>query len=928
MEKAGSSSLPVTNNKRVPHTLCAKAPFVHAKPNGASLHTRVKEHDRCDISNEKTRGSGSSSALPQLSIHDVSCAKRRWIRPPDFQSKSPEPIHKNRTFQSNQCVSGTRFSTKERLALQSGSFTSILSSAHGSRSQTIFTSSVPRPTPSNDLPPLWPLYGTKGICCPDQLGSSNNERTRFAGNSVPRRLPDCSSGQNHFSESSSDAPGLFTRPGMANKFGEIHHLTTAKHHLPRNSLESVVRSKSTTKGQDLKHHQENPCVTKKRQTKHKRPKKRSRSTKLCKFCSSKRQTSLPSCDCTSEPATKDSMPKQLRTTSRRVSRPEMVAPQLPTIVTYPPATTKSLCDDGCLRCSLGCSIGWDTHIRPMVRTGETSALQYQRNASAIENIRTLFPFADSFDHSISVRQSDSGIVFKKPRRHTITATDEYHKQNFLLSRVAPDTFSRLPHTRAIQQSRRPSIPAQGSTGMAPFTSMYREGISEIRHPSDRLICLSESTRGSKLRNLRSPRRGSSVPRCLFSNVVVSPSMGICAAVPNTESPKPSQYSDRNLSTSGSSVAPSILAARLEISGVSGTIHNNPAGAETNRRSHGATSSKSQPDDPRNMEVWGWSTSLNNWETEQIKLLQSSWRPSTRKTYQVAWNRWLSWAKDCDEDPLNPTGSILAKFLADLHIKYKLSYSTILVHKSVVATLCNSETADSLSAHVLVKHILKSISLQKPITQKPPVWDIDKLVSFLLTTHIDDNNLFYTSRHTAALLLLCSGRRIHDLTLLAVDPDHYKLNSDSIVLWPTFGSKTDNSDYRQSGWRLTVNPENTNLCPVYWIKKTVTLLENRRKLMISSNLFVSVKGQPKPASRTLIAGWIKSLLKEAGITATPGSFRSAVGSKNWANNMPIDEILSRGNWRSGNTFTRFYRREVLSSNGNNNCTLVKCFNPVV
>lgn len=203
-----------------------------------------------------------------------------------------------------------------------------------------------------------------------------------------------------------------------------------------------------------------------------------------------------------------------------------------------------------------------------------------------------------------------------------------------------------------------------------------------------------------------------------------------------------------------------------------------------------------------MEMWGWSTNLTSWDDSQLDLLLSSWRPSTRKTYKAAWNRWLSWAKVHKLNPFSPSGSSLAKFLADLHIKEKFSYNTILLHKSVVATLCNTELSGQLSSHVLVKHVLKSISLKKPVAHKRSVWNIDVLVSFMEKFDVDENNLFQVSRHTAVLLLLCSGRRVHDLTLLSVDEDHYeKLDSHHVILWPNFGSKTDNSDFRQSGWKL-------------------------------------------------------------------------------------------------------------------------------
>lgn len=284
-------------------------------------------------------------------------------------------------------------------------------------------------------------------------------------------------------------------------------------------------------------------------------------------------------------------------------------------------------------------------------------------------------------------------------------------------------------------------------------------------------------------------------------------------------------------------------------------------------------------------MWGWTENLTTWDVSQLNLLLSSWRPSTRKTYKVAWDRWLSWSKLQKLNPFSPSGSNLAKFLADLHIKEKLSYSTILLHKSVVSTLCNTELSGHLSSHVLVRHVLKSISLKKPVAHTKSVWNIDVLVSFLERYNIDENSLFQTSRHSAALLLLCSGRRVHDLTLLAIDEDHYEEHDDHVILWPKFGSKTDNSDFRQSGWKLLKNPKCKNLDPVFWVNHCKELLSDRREVANITNLFVHLRRQAKVASRTVIAGWVKSLLTEAGIIASPGSIRSAVASKNWTDNLP-------------------------------------------
>lgn len=177
---------------------------------------------------------------------------------------------------------------------------------------------------------------------------------------------------------------------------------------------------------------------------------------------------------------------------------------------------------------------------------------------------------------------------------------------------------------------------------------------------------------------------------------------------------------------------------------------------------------------------------------------------------------------------------------------------------MVSTLSNPETSGQLSSNVLVKHVLKSIALHKPITHaKLPVWNIDELAVFLENKRVDENNIFQVQRHTAAFLLLCSGRRIHDLTLLRVDSNSYSKQNNVVIFWPEFGSKTDSVDYRQSGWKLLSNQHNKNLDPVYWAELTILLLASRRSAAKSSNLFINIRGEPRNASKTLIAGWIRS-----------------------------------------------------------------------
>lgn len=332
-------------------------------------------------------------------------------------------------------------------------------------------------------------------------------------------------------------------------------------------------------------------------------------------------------------------------------------------------------------------------------------------------------------------------------------------------------------------------------------------------------------------------------------------------------------------------------------------------------------------------MWGWSRAVESWSNRQKALLRAGWRKSTLNTYKPAWERWVKWCRKFSVETNNPSGSDLARFLADLHLKEGLAYRTILVHKSVVSTLCGAEDGSRLSSNVLVKQILRSIASNK-CRERPnqSVWDTNILVSWLSSHSVNPESLYEVSRRCAILLLLCSGRRVHDLTLLSVGKESLMMNNEenSVTLWPRFGSKTDSASFIQSGWKLFSNEDNPNLNPVLWVKTLRLLGKTRREEANIENLFVATRGTAKAASRTIIAGWVKSVLKEAGIDATPGSVRSAVASRGWIDNQPLDKIMARANWRSENTFLKFYKKEIQSRpcNSSISTSLGALFEPVL
>ncbi|CAH0724014.1 unnamed protein product, partial [Brenthis ino] len=238
----------------------------------------------------------------------------------------------------------------------------------------------------------------------------------------------------------------------------------------------------------------------------------------------------------------------------------------------------------------------------------------------------------------------------------------------------------------------------------------------------------------------------------------------------------------------------------------------------------------------------------------------------------------------------PQSKDLAKFLAYLHVKERFKPSTIQLYRSAVSTICEPHLGKKLSEDIFVRHVLKSIAQANP-RSRGPIWDPQQVVSWLQNNVPQEVTYFEASRRCAVILLLASGRRVHDLTLLRISPQHFEDNGTDMTFWPVFGSKTDTAKHQQSGWKLNVH-EDERICPVFWIRKVIDLLKIRR--LSFQQLFITIHGEPKPASRTVIANWVRTVFKAAGIEATPGSTRSAVASYNWIHNVPIDMILQKVN----------------------------------
>lgn len=907
MGSARGTALHSKNYKRLPYTFQEKttAQSTFSSPSNCTLARDVKHHFGNVITRCNTRG----QAIPEFHINNFSSAEKRRHDEAYFQPEKPKRVCSHRQIPAYKYPQSARLPSGKRLDGQNRFAPSVFSPTDCTNTPAILTSNVQRKTVRDDLLAIRSKFCSQSLCQSNKLGSPDAAGTRHSHPSLPRRFPPSPSEPFGSTVPCCNHNKFARTPGMDNKQEKVGPSPTKVsgvlgHCMGHMEKYQISPRKNGIQTERLRF--EFPAIS---LGGSETTSDTYRGTKLRQFCRDKRKIKLSkpanACKCSSENTCLHKNSVKLKSKERS----PVVANELQSPFSHSLSPTISLSDNRCERHRLGGLARQHELTRHMVRDGTGVTLQPKRTHCHHKRLTRSLSLPELFGFTSPVRQQNHGIVPTQRRRHKISSPSKPCSRSIRNPRSAQHPHDDLSPARQLQLGSGSPVSSEDSFRMAPSANGNRSHFLKMGPTTNRPLCLSTGTCPTGLLHTRQNRPSSQELRCSSSELDLHASLGVPTTPLDPQSTSTPKQSKRRLPDSRSTVGQSILETRSEEQSIRSPVHHQEPTQGTSRCFNRSPATKRDNNDARSLEMWGWEPTLKDWSEEQRSLLASSWRKSTLNTYRPAWKRWMNWTKNNGVNSLQPTGSQFARFLVDLHQVEGLSLSTILVHKSAVSTFCDPDNQTKISSHTLVRQVLKAISLAHPKLPKPPIWDINTLISYLSQKNPETVNFYEASCQTASILLLCSGRRIHDLTLLQISPEHYIQSEDNIILWPAFGSKTDTANRRQSGWKLLQNKENKSLDPVHWVKHLIHLSRPRREVISSHNLFLSTFGDPKPATRSIIAGWMKKTLKDAGIQGTPGSFRSAVASKNWMEQFHLDDILLRGNWKSANTFKKFYCREI-------------------
>lgn len=296
----------------------------------------------------------------------------------------------------------------------------------------------------------------------------------------------------------------------------------------------------------------------------------------------------------------------------------------------------------------------------------------------------------------------------------------------------------------------------------------------------------------------------------------------------------------------------------------------------------------------------------------IKLLLAGRRSNTNAAYESAWRAWSDWCRGGNRDPMHNCLKNVLSFLADAFESGK-AYSSINVLRSMLSVTLNPVEGYEIGKHPHVVALMKGIyNSNPPRPRYNNTWDVDVVLGYLSGLRNEDLDLGTLSRKLATLLALGTLARTADLA--SIDWSTVKFTEGAVNFSLSRPRKAQKSGPLQS-FSLKSLPDRS-IDPVSCLGCYISLTDSLRSQNSRHALFIGLRKPHNPVSASTIGRWIKDQLGDAGVDTsmfTAHSVRGAGSSKAAASpGVPIASILSAAHWSSESTFSKFYRREIVSA----------------
>ena len=315
-------------------------------------------------------------------------------------------------------------------------------------------------------------------------------------------------------------------------------------------------------------------------------------------------------------------------------------------------------------------------------------------------------------------------------------------------------------------------------------------------------------------------------------------------------------------------------------------------------------------------------------------IEAPQRRSTRSVYEAKWTVLIKWCVTNQVDIKSPPVKSVADFLLYLFEVKKLQPSTIDGYRSAIADKLGNRTVN-ISKDDNLDRLLDSFHRDRPKGRRGiPSWNLSLVLHQLTKAPFEplrEASLKHMTFKTVFLLALGSGKRRSEIHAWQHKNIRHQSDWSKVSLFPSpsFLSKNQLAKEGPESVAPVVIPalaptldkslkSDRSLCPVralrYYLDRTSDLRQHKELVFVSFK-----KGFDKDISPATISSWIKQTVilcyelsdRQAHTLhqVKAHDVRAFAASKAFQSGVSLDQILSACHWKSHNTFTQFYLKDV-------------------
>ena len=567
----------------------------------------------------------------------------------------------------------------------------------------------------------------------------------------------------------------------------------------------------------------------------------------------------------------------------------------------------------CLHYRMGSSVSKGENRGTLVKDRETAAHKLLGVASSNLGNKDLCKDKGKYSHPSEDGQHNSSDIHKQVWGHSLLRAQQAHQRAVVMVPGEEHYTTGNPPSRDSElHSRRGVTCDEGQIRLDAVSRDIQQSEYQNRPTPSGPLCLPADQPTQRLRELETRSRGHG-HRCLHPGL--DQIQGVCQSPlePDRKSPDICQTTESTGDTDRPCVeVPSVVPSATGNVGPGAT----PVTSQSKPDNFDSQSQQTRNSTPSSR--MGYLRDRfrgQNLSEEASKLLLSSWRQKTSKSYDSLFGKWIRWCNQRDTNPISGSINEVVNFLADL-FQQGYQYRSLNAYRSAISSVHERVDGYEVGQHPLVTRLIKGAFHERPPQPSyTTTWDVATVTTYLQS--LGDNQQMHISDLThKTVMLMALTRPSRSIDLAGLNTKCLKYSPEGVTFIPIELAKQSRQTKKIAEFFFPVFPANDRLCPVTTLRAYQERTRDRRKDKEHSQLFISLIKPYNAVTSSTIARWLKSVLTKSGIDTDmfkAHSIRGASTSAAANAGVTTNDILNAADWSSVSVFQKFYYRSERKTN---------------